>query len=54
MPLGLVIEEDSVGGILSYMTREVPGETGSLGQDKIKNKTCCRNNVIPETILKLH
>jgi len=37
MPLDLVIE-GSVGGILSYMTREVPGETGSLGQNKLKRK----------------
>jgi len=36
MPLDLVIEEVSVGGILSYMTREVPGEAGSLGQNKLK------------------
>jgi len=35
MPLDLVIEEGSVGGILSYVTREVLGETGSLGQNKI-------------------
>ena len=28
--------EGSVGDVLSYMTREAPGETGSLGQNKIK------------------
>jgi len=26
---------------LSYFTREVPGETGSLGQRQIKEKACC-------------
>jgi len=36
MSLDLVIEEGSVGGVLSYVTREVPGETGSLGQNKLK------------------
>jgi len=36
MPLDLVMDEGSVGDILSYVTREVPGETGSLGQNKLK------------------
>jgi len=36
MPLDLVIGEGSVGSILSYFTREVPGETGSLGQNQIE------------------
>jgi len=30
--------EGLVGSIASYITREVPGETGSLGQDKLKRK----------------
>jgi len=38
MLLDLVREEGSVGGILSYMTREVPGETGSLGQGQFKKR----------------
>jgi len=38
MPFDLVIREGLVGSILSYITREVPGETGSLGQDKFKRK----------------
>jgi len=36
MLLDLVIGEGSVGDVLSNMTREVPGEAGSLGQNKIK------------------
>jgi len=31
--------EGSVGSILSYFTREVLGETGSLGQNKLKQGT---------------
>jgi len=38
MPLDLVMGEGSVGGILPYVTREEPGETGSLGEDKLKTK----------------
>jgi len=44
MLLDLVIGEGSVGDVLSYMTREVPGETGSLGQNKTKGEECCRSN----------
>jgi len=46
MPLDLVIGEGSVGGILSYITREVPSETGSLGQKQIKEKECSRNYAV--------
>jgi len=42
MPLDLVIGEGSVGSILSYFTREVPGETGSPGQKQIQEKEGCR------------
>jgi len=38
-----VIREGAVGSILSYFTREVPGETGSLGQDKVKRKKAVRS-----------
>jgi len=38
MPLDLVIGKGSVGGVLSYLTREVPGETGSLGQGQFKKR----------------
>jgi len=38
MLLDLVIGEGSVEDVLSYMTREVPGEASSLGQNKIKAK----------------
>jgi len=51
MLLDLVTGEGSVGDVLSYVTREVPGETGSLGQNKIKSEECAA--LIPETILKL-
>jgi len=38
MPLDLMIGEGSVGDVLSCLAREVPGETGSLGQKQIKEK----------------
>jgi len=38
MPFDLVIREGSVGSILSYVTGEVPSETGYLGRDKLKRK----------------
>jgi len=59
MLLDLVIGEGSVGDVLSYMTRGVPGETGSLGQNKIKAKTvailtklCAEIVLTPEPIMK--
>jgi len=45
MLLELVIGEGSVGDVLSYVTREVPGETGSLGQIKFKEHSCSNASV---------
>jgi len=45
MPLDLVIGEGSVGDVLSYMTREVPGEQVPLGKTELKRRMC-RTNVI--------
>jgi len=38
MLLDLVLGEGSVGDVLSYTTREVPRETGSLGQGQFKKR----------------
>jgi len=40
MPLDLVIEEGSVGGILSYVTREVPSEKRFPGAKQNCSKEC--------------
>jgi len=60
MLLDLVIGEGSVGDVLPYMTREVPGETCSLGQNRIKikrvatlTKLCAEIVLTPELIMKL-
>jgi len=60
MFLDLVIVEGSVGDVLSYTTREVPGETGSLGQKKFKAKSVVALTQLyaeivltPEPIMKL-
>jgi len=46
MLLDLVIREGSVGDVLLQMTRVVPDETGSLGQNKIKSNEWCYTNAI--------
>jgi len=44
MLLDLGIREGLVGDVLSYVTREVPGETGSLGQTRrYTNAIVCRD-----------
>ena len=60
MLLDLVIGAGSVGDVLSYVTGEVPGETGSLGQNwitaqsvAILMKFCGEVVLTPETIMKL-
>ena len=54
-----MIGEGSVGDVLSYVTMEVPGEAGSLGQNKIKAKRvavlmqlCAEIVLTPEPIMK--